>query len=99
MREWQDAHVELARCCSICWRMVSNSPFFACASRAGTSGGGGGGGVPNKFSRTHLPRCTTEVRLGYDVTVRILPCANKPPRFTSARATRRNCDPYTLGMP
>ncbi len=28
------------------------------------SGGGGGGGVPSRFSRTHLPRCTTEVRFG-----------------------------------
>jgi hypothetical protein len=29
----------------------------------GTFAGGGGGGVPSRFSRTHLPRMTGEVRV------------------------------------
>ena len=35
----------------------------------------------------------------YDVTVRIEPCPSSPRRFSSARVTRRNWLPYTLGMP
>ncbi len=50
------------------------------SSSAGTSGGGGGGGVPSRFSRIHLPRITGDVRVAYDVTVRMLPCRSRPPR-------------------
>ena len=39
--------------------------------------------MPSRFSRIHLPRCTTEVRLGYEVTVRMLPWPSNPPRFGS----------------
>ena len=47
---------------------------------AGTFGGGGGGGVPSRFFRTHWPRITGEVRVAYEVTVRMLPCRSSPPR-------------------
>ena len=47
---------------------------------AGTFGGGAGGGVPSMFSRIHLPRSTGDVRFGYDVTVRMLPCPSSPRR-------------------
>ena len=50
------------------------------SSSAGTFGGGGGGGVPRRFSRIHLPRITGEVRVAYEVTVRMLPCRSRPPR-------------------
>ena len=53
------------------------------ASARGTFGGGGGGGVPRRFSRIHLPRTTGEVRSGYEVTVRMLPCPSSPPRTLS----------------
>ena len=39
--------------------------------------------MPSRFSSTHFPRCTTEVRLGYDVTVRMLPWPSRPRRFGS----------------
>ena len=80
MREWQEAHTGLARCISIAWR-IDILPSLPCGSSDGTFGGGGGGGVPRRFSRTHLPRCTTDVRFGYEVTVSRLPCPRTPPRF------------------
>ena len=40
------------------------NPFSGFAARNAGGGGGGGGGVLSKFSRTHLPRSTTEVRFG-----------------------------------
>ena len=52
-------------------------PSAPSSSRAGTLGGGGGGGAPRRFSSSHLPRSTGEVRLGYDVTVRMLPLAEQ----------------------
>ena len=52
-------------------------------SSGGTFGGGGGGGVPSRFSSIHLPRTTGEVRLAYDVTVRMLPWPSSPPRGSS----------------
>ena len=55
----------------------------------GTSGGGGGGGAPRMLSSSHRPRSTGDVRLGYDVTVRMLPCPSSPPRLPSANVTRR----------
>ncbi len=99
MREWHEAHTGSARCCSICWRMVSDLPSLPCAIRSGTLAGGGGGGVPSSVSRIHFPRCTTEVRLGYEVTVSMLPCPSNPPRLGSVKVTFRNCGPYTLGTP
>jgi hypothetical protein len=38
----------------------------------GTFGGGDGGGVPSRLSSTHLPRNTTDVRFGYEVTDKTL---------------------------
>ena len=66
----------------------------------GTFGGGGGGGIPRMFSSTHLPRCTGDVRLAYDVTARMLACPRSPPRgLFSGSVTRRKWLPYTFGMP
>jgi hypothetical protein len=39
----------------------------------GTFGGGGGGGAPRMLSKRYFPRSTGDVRVAYDVTVRILP--------------------------
>ena len=39
----------------------------------GTSAGGGGTGSPSRFSSTHLPRSTGDVRSACDVTARMLP--------------------------
>ncbi len=38
--------------------------------------------MPNRFSSTHLPRFTGEVRVGFDVTVNTLACVNTPPRLS-----------------
>ena len=55
-----------------------------------TPGGGYGGGVPSRFSSTHLPRETGEVRVATDVTVSMLPCPSRPRRGLSAGSgTRR----------
>ena len=43
-------------------RALSSMPLCSSFS-AGTFGGGGGGGAASRFSRIHLPRRTTEVRL------------------------------------
>ncbi len=59
------------------------------SSAPGTFGGGGGGGVPSRFSSTHLPRSVGDVRFGYDVTVRMLPCPRSPPRAVPSSDTRR----------
>ncbi len=48
--------------------------------RAGTLAGGGLGGVPSTFSSSHLPRCTGDVRVAMEVTVRMLPCPSRPRR-------------------
>ena len=51
-------------------------------------GGGGGGGTPRMFSRIHLPRMTGELRVAYEVTIRMLPCRSNPPR--PSYSMRRN---------
>ena len=67
-------------------RIDSTAPVVAGRlQRRGTFGGGGGGGVPRRFSRIHLPRTTGDVRSGYDVTVRMLPCPSSPRRALSCR--------------
>ena len=44
-----------------------------------------------QFFKTHCPRITGEVRVAYDVTVKMLPCRKSPPRWLSgSSATRRN---------
>ena len=53
------------------------------------SGGGGGGGAPSTFASTHFPRTVTEVRFGYDVTVRMLDWPSRPPLVPSLKVTRR----------
>ena len=47
---------------------------------AGMLGGGGGGAADSRFSRTHLPRTTGDVRVAYEVSVRMLPWPSRPPR-------------------
>ena len=79
-------------------RIESTRPLASVSFSGGTFGGGGGGGVPRMFSRIHLPRSTGEVRLAYDVTVRMLPWPRSPPRtLSSPSETRRKRLPYTFG--
>src|SRR5262245_10805809 len=92
IRAWQPAQAGFARCCVIASRIVSILPGSApSVFSAGTSGGGGGGGEDSRFSRNHLPRSTGDVRVAYEVTARILPCPNRPPRgLSSGNVTHRN---------
>ena len=62
IRAWQAAHAGLRRCSSIRSRIESTAADFSSFS-GGTFAGGGGGGVPSRFSSTHLPRTTGEVRV------------------------------------
>src|SRR3982751_2969486 len=87
---WQPAQTALARCSSIVSRSERGLPFSDWAFNGGTFGGGGVGGTPSRLVRIHLPRCTGEVRLGYDVTVRMLACPNRPRRASFGTFTRRN---------
>src|SRR5436190_23617332 len=96
--EWHDAHAGLARCASNCCRIDAVLPSPDSFS-GGTSGGGGGGGAASKFSRTHLPRITGDVRVGYDVTASTAPIVITPPRWLSVSSTRRKRLPSTYGMP
>ena len=77
---WQLAHTGLLRCCSIRSRTDAGFPPSPFSGSAGTSGGGAGGGAPRMFSSSHFPRTTGEVRVAYDVTVRMLPCPSRPRR-------------------
>ena len=69
-------------------RTVAAVSTFCSSWSVGTFGGGGGGGVPSNCSSTHLPRFTGEVRVGFDVTVKMLACVINPPRRRSLRLTR-----------
>ena len=84
IRLWQLAQAALARCCGQPLAHRRALPTTVLSFSAGTSGGGGGGGVPSRFSRIHLPRITGDVRVAYDVTVRMLPCRSSPPRALSS---------------
>ena len=66
------------------------SPF---STSAGMFGGGAGGGDPRMLVRIHRPRTTGEVRVEYDVTVRMLPCPSRPIRLGSVMVTRRSLAP------
>ena len=99
IRLWQLAQAALARCSASRSRTERFAETVLSLS-AGTFGNGGGGGVPTMFSRIHLPRITGEVRVAYEVTVRMLPWRSNPPRSLSlSSATRRNWLPYTFGIP
>ena len=63
------------------WLRSLNS--LAASSRAGISGGGGGGAMRKKLSRMNKPRFTGEVRVGFEVTARTVPCVSIPPRGLS----------------
>src|SRR5262245_41082982 len=101
IREWQLAHVGFSRWRTIASRIVSVFPgALPSVFSAGTFGGGGGGGADSKFSRTHLPRFTGDVRFAYDVIVNRLPWPSSPPRgFPGENVTRRNSGPWIFGMP
>ena len=71
------------RCCAIRSRIDRTRLRHRSLQKSPTFGGGGGGGIPSTFSRIHLPRSTGEVRSGYDVTVRMLPCPSNPHRGLS----------------
>ena len=75
---WQEAQTAFSRCISMTCRSVPVSCFSSFSS--GTSGGGGGGGELRICSSTHLPRFTGAVRVGFDVTVRMLAWVKMPPR-------------------
>src|SRR5262249_7313141 len=97
MRAWQAAHVGFLRCCSRPSRTGPGFARLAFSLGAGAFGGGGGGGAPSKFLRIHFPRFTGEVRVGYDVTVKMLAWPSSPPRRLSENVTRRKWLPYTFG--
>src|SRR6266853_2804567 len=80
IRAWQLAQLGFARCAVIASRIVSVLPASApSVFKAGMFGGGGGGAADNRFSSTHLPRTTGDVRVAYDVSVRMLPWPSRPP--------------------
>ena len=60
-------------------------------------GGGGGGGEPRMFSSIHLPRITGEVRVAYEVTVRMLPWPSRPPRVSSVRVDAPEAAAVNIG--
>ena len=96
---WQLAQTAFVRCCSSRSRTERGAPFSRAPGRLGTSGGGGEGGVPRKFSSSHTPRTTGDVRFAYDVIVRRLAWPSSPPLVSSGQVTRRKCTPYTSGIP
>src|SRR5207247_2431509 len=71
--------------------VVTNSwrPSVPVSFSAGTFGGGGGGADPRRFSSSHFPRNTGEVRVAYEVANRTLPCPRSPVRLLSLSVTRR----------
>ena len=73
MMRWHDAHVGLARWASSRSRTELVFAPSAPPRFVSTPGGGTGAGVPSRFSSTHLPRTTGEVRVAIDVTVSMLP--------------------------
>ena len=89
MRWWHAAQAGFFRCSSIRSRSDRGWPSAPASLSAGISGGGGGGGAPRMFASSHRPRIVTDVRFGYDVTVKTLPWPSSPPRIPSANATRR----------
>ena len=90
---WHAAQTGLARCCSMRSRtdVGCASPEFSFSG--GTFGGGNGGGLPSRFSKIHLPRCTGEVRLALEVTSKMLPWPSRPRRASFGTATRRKSGP------
>src|SRR5580698_7672101 len=69
---WQDAQVGFLRCCSIRCRTDAACGAEPSVSSGGMFGGGVGAGVPSRFSKTHLPRATGDVRFATEVTSRKL---------------------------
>ena len=93
IRWWQVAQTAFWRCACMSSRIDTSGCSRALVSGSGgTLGGGGGGGAPRMLSSRYLPRSTGEVRVAYDVTVRILPWPSNPARRGSV-CTRRKCGP------
>ena len=57
------------------------------------------GGVPSRFSSTHLPRLTGEVRVGLDVSTSTLPWVSTPRRGVPSSETFWKSSPVTAGRP
>ena len=97
---WQAAQAGLSRCACIRSRSVAVLACVLRSTSAGTFGGGSGGGVPRMLFRIHLPRSTGEVRMAWDVSVRMLPWPSSPRRgLPAGRGTRRKWLPCTFGTP
>ena len=63
-------------------------------------GGGGGGGVPRMFSSIHLPRLTGEVRVGFEVSARMLACGQDAAALVAGQSNAAELRlPCTPGMP
>jgi len=80
---WQAAQTGLTRCSSRRWRTESSLAAWPVrlsefSGSEGTLGGGGGGGVPSSTSITHLPRCTGDVRIAVEVSVKMLAWPSSP---------------------
>src|SRR5579871_1411175 len=96
---WHAAQVGFLRCSSSRSRTVRGWAPATFSLRAGTFGGGAGGGEFRKFSSSHFPRNTGDVLLGYEVTVRRLPCPSSPPRESAlSKVTLRKRSPYMPGI-
>jgi len=96
---WHAAQVGFFRCASIRSRTDAGCFAPSFSSSGGTFGGGRGGGTPSRFSSTHFPRDTGDVRFDTDVTIRKLAWPSSPRRSSLATATRRKRLPRTFGMP
>ena len=64
IRAWQLAQLGFARCADMASLIVKVLPGWApSVFSAGMFGGGGGGAAASRFSSTHLPRTTGDVRV------------------------------------
>src|SRR4029453_17502831 len=87
---WQPAQTGFARCASMLSRNDRGLPSADSSFNGGTFGGGGEGGTPRRLVRIHFPRSTGDVRLGYDVTIRMLAWPSNPRRASLGTLMRRN---------
>ena len=99
MLRWHVAQAGFRRWTSINSRTDVGGAPSSRVPRSGTSAGGSAGGAPSRFSSTHLPRDTGDVRLAYEVRVRMPAWPRMPARRSSAHVTRRKWLPWTSGIP
>ena len=88
MRAWHTAQLSLLRCAAICARRLAALSTTAPAGKLSLPGGGAGGGASRRLSRIHLPRLTGEVRVGFEVSARMLAWPSRPWRRGSPTGTR-----------